>query len=199
MLPRLLSRFREERPGVDAGRRWRRSTTPSWPGRRVRPVRPVLRPAPGGRRPVRGPPGARRPVRPASPRPARRGRAAHVGDACARSSGCPLIGFADPDLHERAGRHLRRTGHEPTFVFRSNDNPTIQGFVAAGLGYALMPRLTVDEDDPEVAVVPRGPGCRPRSSASSGTSTASSRRGAPLHRARRRGLRRPQPRLATER
>ena len=45
-------------------------------------------------------------------------------------------------------------GTEPSIVFRSNDNPTIQGFVAAGLGYALMPRLTVDEDDPEVAVVP---------------------------------------------
>jgi DNA-binding transcriptional LysR family regulator len=66
----------------------------------------------------------------------------------------PLIGFADPDLQDELGRHLQRTGHEPDIVFRSNDNPTVQGFVAAGLGYALMPRLTVDEDDPEVAVVP---------------------------------------------
>jgi LysR family transcriptional regulator, transcription activator of glutamate synthase operon len=49
--------------------------------------------------------------------------------------------------------HLRRTGAEPEFVFRSNDNPTIQAFVAAGLGYAVLPRLTVDEDDPEVAVL----------------------------------------------
>jgi DNA-binding transcriptional LysR family regulator len=66
----------------------------------------------------------------------------------------PLIGFADPDLQGELVRHLQRTGHEPDIVFRSNDNPTVQGFVAAGLGYALMPRLTVDEDDPEVAVVP---------------------------------------------
>jgi DNA-binding transcriptional LysR family regulator len=66
----------------------------------------------------------------------------------------PLIGFTDPDLHRELAGHLLRTGHEPDFVFRSNDNPTIQGFVAAGLGYALMPRLTVDEDDPEVSVIP---------------------------------------------
>ena len=61
----------------------------------------------------------------------------------------PLIGFADhgPATGSSVG-HLQRTGHEPDFVFRSNDNPTVQGFVAAGLGYALMPRLTVDEDDP---------------------------------------------------
>jgi len=66
----------------------------------------------------------------------------------------PLIGFSDPDIDTELLNHLRRTGTEPGFVFRSNDNPTIQGFVAAGLGYALMPRLTVDEDDPEVAVIP---------------------------------------------
>ena len=66
----------------------------------------------------------------------------------------PLIGFSDDELDVELLSHLRRTGAEPSFVFRSNDNPTIQGFVAAGLGYALMPRLTVDEDDPEVVVIP---------------------------------------------
>lgn len=65
----------------------------------------------------------------------------------------PLIGFSDPDLNDELVLRLRRTGHEPHFVFRSNDNPTIQGFVAAGLGYAIMPRLTVDEDDPHTAMV----------------------------------------------
>ncbi len=66
----------------------------------------------------------------------------------------PLIGFSDPREFEDLLYYLRRTGLDPSFVFRSNDNPTIQGFVAAGLGYALMPRLTVDEDDPEIAVIP---------------------------------------------
>ena len=75
----------------------------------------------------------------------------------------PLIGFLDEELDQELLRHLRRTGTEPSIVFRSNDNPTIQGFVAAGLGYALMPRLTVDEDDPEVAVVPDVTGLPPRS------------------------------------
>ena len=75
----------------------------------------------------------------------------------------PLIGFLDEDLHAEMLRQLGRTGVEPRIVFRSNDNPTVQGFVAAGLGYALMPRLTVDEDDPEVSVVPRVTGMPPRS------------------------------------
>ena len=75
----------------------------------------------------------------------------------------PLIGFLDEELDQELLRHLRRTGTDPSIVFRSNDNPTIQGFVAAGLGYALMPRLTVDEDDPEVSVVPVVTGMPPRS------------------------------------
>jgi len=66
----------------------------------------------------------------------------------------PLIGVRDEDLLAEVLGQLRRTGIEPTFVFHSNDNPTIQGCVAAGLGYAVMPRLTVDEDDPEIAVLP---------------------------------------------
>ena len=66
----------------------------------------------------------------------------------------PLIGVRDEVEAQALESFLRRTGTEPTFVFRSNDNPTIQGFVAAGLGYAVLPRLTVDEDDPEIAVLP---------------------------------------------
>jgi DNA-binding transcriptional LysR family regulator len=68
-------------------------------------------------------------------------------------AGLPLIGVRDELLLAETVSHLRRTGTEPEFVFRSNDNPTIQAFVAAGLGYAVLPRLTVDEDDPEVAVL----------------------------------------------
>lgn len=74
----------------------------------------------------------------------------------------PLIGYTDPQEFQDLLHYLRRTGVEPTFVFRSNDNPTIQGFVASGLGYALMPRLTVDEDDPEVSVIPSVTGLPPR-------------------------------------
>lgn len=66
----------------------------------------------------------------------------------------PLIGVRDEIEALELETILRRTGTEPTFVFRSNDNPTIQGFVAAGLGYALLPRLTIDEDDPEIVFLP---------------------------------------------
>lgn len=66
----------------------------------------------------------------------------------------PLIGVRDEIEAQELETILRRTGVEPSFVFRSNDNPTIQGFVAAGLGYAVLPRLMVDEDDPEIAVLP---------------------------------------------
>ena len=66
----------------------------------------------------------------------------------------PLIGIRDEIEALELETILRRTGTDPTFVFRSNDNPTIQGFVAAGLGYAVLPRLTVDEDDPEIVVLP---------------------------------------------
>lgn len=66
----------------------------------------------------------------------------------------PLIGVRDEIEALELETILRRTGAEPHFVFRSNDNPTVQGFVAAGLGYAVLPRLTVDEDDPEIVVLP---------------------------------------------
>ena len=45
----------------------------------------------------------------------------------------------------------------PSYVFRSDDNPTIQGLVGSGLAYAVLPLLTVDENDPNVAVVPIRP------------------------------------------
>jgi DNA-binding transcriptional LysR family regulator len=48
---------------------------------------------------------------------------------------------------------LRATGREPKIVFRSDDNGTVQGMVAAGMGAALVPRLTVDEADPRVTVI----------------------------------------------
>jgi DNA-binding transcriptional LysR family regulator len=60
-----------------------------------------------------------------------------------------LIGF----------RHCRGLGqlesHSPDplrFVFRSDHNGTVQGMVAAGLGAAVVPRLTVDAEDERVQI-----------------------------------------------
>jgi DNA-binding transcriptional LysR family regulator len=57
---------------------------------------------------------------------------------------------------EQVHEHLRARGVQPQVIFRSDDNGTVQGVVAAGLGVALVPRLTVDESDRSVAVVDLG-------------------------------------------
>jgi DNA-binding transcriptional LysR family regulator len=87
-------------------------------------------------------------------------------------AGSPLAGKAQVSLREigeqplvsnRACRsiepvhaQLRSRGVEPNVIFKSDDNGTVQGVVAAGLGVALVPRLTVDETDRDVAVVDLG-------------------------------------------
>ena len=48
---------------------------------------------------------------------------------------------------------LRATGKEPRIAFRSDDNGTVQGMAATGMGAAFVPRLTVDETDERIAVI----------------------------------------------
>lgn len=62
----------------------------------------------------------------------------------------PLIAYR---LAEGGEAHLLRKGIEPTIVFRSDDSGIVQGLVGAGVGYALVPRLTVDPSDPEIATL----------------------------------------------
>jgi DNA-binding transcriptional LysR family regulator len=57
---------------------------------------------------------------------------------------------------------LRRAGFEADIALRSSDNATVQGLVAAGLGVAIVPLLTVDESDPKVAVRQFDPPIGPR-------------------------------------
>ncbi len=66
----------------------------------------------------------------------------------------PLIGFSACRTTEIAEAHLLAHGCVPHFVFRSDDNGTVQGLVGAGLGAALVPLLTVDWDDRAVALLP---------------------------------------------
>jgi DNA-binding transcriptional LysR family regulator len=65
----------------------------------------------------------------------------------------PLVGFRYTPANDQITAAFRNEGVEPHWAFRSNDNPTIQGLVAAGIGVAVMPRLTVDTQDPRIAVV----------------------------------------------
>ena len=64
----------------------------------------------------------------------------------------PLIGFRSDRSIEPVEAALHGAGVEPRFSFRSNDNPTVQALVAAGIANAVMPRLTIDEADRRVAV-----------------------------------------------
>jgi DNA-binding transcriptional LysR family regulator len=65
----------------------------------------------------------------------------------------PLLCFRTcPNLNEIESL-LRRWGVEPVVVFRSDDNATLQSLVAAGVGAAFMPWLTVDVGDRRTAFV----------------------------------------------
>jgi DNA-binding transcriptional LysR family regulator len=65
----------------------------------------------------------------------------------------PIIGFNHCSAMDHVESTLASTGRAPNFVFRSDNNGTVQGLVGAGVGVSVSPRLTVDEDDPSVAMV----------------------------------------------
>jgi DNA-binding transcriptional LysR family regulator len=65
----------------------------------------------------------------------------------------PLIGFNHCTATAEVEASLAATGRPPKVVFRSDNNGTVQGLVGAGVGISLAPRLTVDEDDPRIAVI----------------------------------------------
>jgi DNA-binding transcriptional LysR family regulator len=65
----------------------------------------------------------------------------------------PLVGFRQSDALSGVEAAFRAAGVEPRWAYRSNDNPTVQGLVGAGVGNAVMPRLTIDERDPLVEVL----------------------------------------------
>jgi DNA-binding transcriptional LysR family regulator len=74
----------------------------------------------------------------------------------------PLISNRTCRTTQRVEDRLRQAGREPNIAFRSDDNGTVQGLVAAGVGIAVVPRLTVDETDPTVQVVDLGDRVPPR-------------------------------------
>jgi DNA-binding transcriptional LysR family regulator len=74
----------------------------------------------------------------------------------------PMIGTRNPGCRQIIDDAFRQAAVLPTYVFRSDDNPTIQGLIGAGLAYAVLPLLTVDENDPNVAVIPIRPEPPPR-------------------------------------
>ncbi|GAC1445754.1 MAG: LysR family transcriptional regulator [Chloroflexota bacterium] len=65
----------------------------------------------------------------------------------------PLIGFRQCRSMTQAETHLAAQGLHPNIIFRSDDNGTVQGLVAAGMGAALVPRLTLEPADRRIAIL----------------------------------------------
>jgi DNA-binding transcriptional LysR family regulator len=74
----------------------------------------------------------------------------------------PLIGFRTCRTAEHVEARLRIAGREPKIVFRSDDNGTVQGLVAAGVGAAFFPRLAVDESNDAIRIIDLGDRVPPR-------------------------------------
>ena len=73
-----------------------------------------------------------------------------------------MVGTRNPGCRQIIDNAFRQAAILPTYVFRSDDIPTIQGLIGSGLAYAVLPLLTVDENDPNVAVIPIRPEPPPR-------------------------------------
>jgi DNA-binding transcriptional LysR family regulator len=74
----------------------------------------------------------------------------------------PMIGTRNVACRQIIDDAFRPAPVSPTYVFRSDDNPTIQGLIGSGMAYAVLPLLTVNENDPNVAVIPIRPEPPPR-------------------------------------
>lgn len=78
-------------------------------------------------------------------------------------SGTALVGQPSDDTCGRmVDRGLERLGVTPRYAFRSHDNGAVQGMVAAGVGIAIVPLLTVDTADPAISLRSTDPEIPPR-------------------------------------
>ena len=74
----------------------------------------------------------------------------------------PMIGTCNPGCRQIIDDAFRQAPTSPTYVFRSDDHPTIQGLIGSGLAYSVLPLLAVDENDSTVVVIPVRPEPEPR-------------------------------------
>jgi DNA-binding transcriptional LysR family regulator len=65
----------------------------------------------------------------------------------------PLIGARLHRCRMHVDAHFRACGLEPRYVFRSDENGTVHGLVAAGIGVGIVPRLAVDPRDERVVAL----------------------------------------------
>jgi DNA-binding transcriptional LysR family regulator len=74
----------------------------------------------------------------------------------------PLIGFTECRQERWLETTLHARASRPRWVFRSDDNSTIQAMAAAGVGVALVPELTVDAGDQRTVAIELGDLVPPR-------------------------------------
>lgn len=74
----------------------------------------------------------------------------------------PRISYQSCRIAQGVEEQLRHGSREANIVFRSDDNGTVQALVAAGVGVAVVPRLTVDEHNSGIAVLELGDRVPPR-------------------------------------
>ncbi len=67
-------------------------------------------------------------------------------------SGIPLVGQHQNQCQLMIEGNLTEAGIAPQIVFRSGDNTAVAAMVRVGMGHAVMPRLAVDVDDPNILV-----------------------------------------------
>ena len=91
-----------------------------------------------------------RSLRPPRPRRRRSWRGASGRSGPREIARLPLIAYRN--AAEGVEPFLRSRGLEPEIVFRSDEGGIVQGLVGAGIGYAVVPLLGVDES-PDVAVL----------------------------------------------
>jgi DNA-binding transcriptional LysR family regulator len=65
----------------------------------------------------------------------------------------PFISQTEDSDHVPVETSLLALGVKPRYVFRTNDNGALQAMVRTGAGYSIMPKLTVDETDPDIRII----------------------------------------------
>ena len=78
-------------------------------------------------------------------------------------NGAPMVGQHPQALQQVIDDGLRPLGVTLQYVFRTNDNGAVQAMVRAGMGPAVMPRLAIDEADPNIHIMAMDPPIEPRS------------------------------------
>ena len=74
-----------------------------------------------------------------------------------RLEGVALIGQPPMTYQDDVDVMLRGYGITPRYLFRTVDNGAVQAMVRSGVAPAIMPRLAVDLNDPEVVLLPLSP------------------------------------------